>query len=81
METKLSYSIVSKTIARYLETETARTHPEVRLRGLIVKATADLSIHELVLSGQEWEWVEELAHTLKENGWGGSDPEPENPTK
>ena len=70
-ETNLSYSAVSRTIARDLETERARTHPQVRLRGLIVKATADLSTHDPVLSGQEWEQVEELAHSLKENGWEG----------
>ena len=70
-ETDLSYYTVSKIISRDLETETARTHPEVRLRGLIVKATADLSIHDPVLSGQEWEQVEEIAHSLKENGWEG----------
>jgi hypothetical protein len=70
-ETDLSYYTVSKIISRDLETETARTHPEVRVRGLIVKATADLSIHDPVLSGQEWEQVEELAHSLKENGWEG----------
>ena len=69
--TNLSYSTVSKTIARDLETDTARTHPEVRLRGLMVKATADLSIHDPVLSGDEWERVEELAHSLGQPGWEG----------
>jgi tetratricopeptide (TPR) repeat protein len=70
-ETNLSYSTVSRIISRDLETVTARTHPEVRLHGLIVKATADLSTHDPVLSGQEWEQAEELAHSLKENGWVG----------
>ena len=61
-ETKLSYYSVSKIIARDLETQTARTHPEVRLRGLMVKAEADLSIHDPVLSGKEWDEAKQLAH-------------------
>jgi CHAT domain-containing protein len=68
-ETNLSYYRVSKLISTDLETQTARFHPEVRLRGLIVKAAADLSIRDPVLSGQEWEEAERLAHTLKEEGW------------
>jgi hypothetical protein len=68
-ETDLSYYTVSKIISRDLETQTAKTHTEVRLRGLVVKATADLSIHDPVLSGQEWEEVQRLAHSLKEDGW------------
>ena len=68
-ETSLSYYNVSRLIATDLESETARADPEARLRGLIVKATADLSIHDPVLAGQEWEEVEQLAHSLKESGW------------
>src|SRR5947209_13209628 len=60
-ETNLSYYTVSKLIATDLEGQTARNSPETRLRGLIVKATADLSIHDPVLSGQEWEEVQRLA--------------------
>src|SRR3954451_3536055 len=37
----------------------------------MVKATADLSIPDPVLSGQEWQQVEDLAQSLQENGWGG----------
>src|SRR5436305_5429126 len=68
-ETNLSYYTVSKLIATDLEGQTARNSSEARLRGLIVKATADLSIHDPVLSGQEWEEVQRLAHSLKEDGW------------
>ncbi|MFL6449060.1 MAG: CHAT domain-containing protein [Bryobacteraceae bacterium] len=68
-ETNLSYYTVSKLIATDLEAQTARNSPEARLRGLIVKATADLSIHDPVLSGEEWEEVQRLAHSLKEDGW------------
>ncbi len=68
-ETNLSYYAVSKLISADLESRTARAHPEVQLRGLVVKATADLSIHDPVLSGEEWQEVQRLAHTLKQEGW------------
>jgi tetratricopeptide (TPR) repeat protein len=68
-ETKLSYTKVSLAIAADLETDTARNHPEVRLRGLLVKATADLSVRDPTLSGREWQEVRELAHALQEFGW------------
>src|SRR3982750_1634759 len=44
-ETNLSYYTVSKLIAIDLVGQTPRNSPQARLRGLIVKATADLSIH------------------------------------
>jgi len=68
-ETNLSYHAVSKLISADLETRTARADLEVRLRGLVVKATADLSIHDPILSGEEWQEVQRLAHALKEAGW------------
>ncbi len=68
-ETNLSYYTVSKIIAQDLQTETSRSHPEVRLRGLMVKAEADLSIHDPVLSGKEWEQAQQLARSLKEGDW------------
>lgn len=68
-ETSLSYYNVSRFIATALASEAVRTHPEARLRGLIVKATADLSIHDPVLSGREWQEVVQLAQSLKEPGW------------
>jgi len=68
-ETKLSYTTVSRLIAADLERSVARNHPDVRLRGLLVKATADLSIHDPSISGREWQQVRELAHSLKESGW------------
>jgi len=68
-ETKLSYATVSRVIATDLDTSTAHRYPKVRLRGLLVKATADLSIHDPALSGQEWQEVRELAHSLRDSGW------------
>ena len=68
-ETNLSYFDVSRIIATDLKSETARAHPEARLRGLIVKATADLSIEDPVLSGKEWEQALSLARSLKEPRW------------
>lgn len=68
-ETNLSYVTVSNLIANALEGQTARNSPEARLRGLIVKATADLSIHDPQLSGEEWGEVQRLAHSLQQDGW------------
>src|SRR3954447_17161582 len=53
-ETNLSYYTVSKIIAQDLQTETSRSHPNVRLRVLRFKAEADSSIHDPVLSGKKW---------------------------
>ena len=68
-EAKTSYAVVSETIDEDLKSDVALNHPEVRLRGLVVKATADLSINDPALSGQEWREVKSLAEALGLKGW------------
>jgi hypothetical protein len=63
-ETRLSYAAVSHAIAADLNSPVALDNPTVKLRGLIVKATADLSVHDPSLSGKEWQQVQELAHQI-----------------
>jgi CHAT domain-containing protein len=68
-ETRLSYVTVSHTIAADLTSTVAMNDPDVKLRGLIVKATADLSVHDPSLSGEEWQQVIELARQMKDPFW------------
>jgi CHAT domain-containing protein len=68
-ETRLSYETVSQTIAADLTSTVAMKDPDVKLRGLIVKATADLSVHDPTLSGEEWQQVIDLARQMKDPFW------------
>jgi CHAT domain-containing protein len=69
-ETRLSYARVSQTIATDLASAVANDNPNVKLRGLIVKATADLSVHDPSLSGEEWQQVGDLARQMGDQFWG-----------
>ena len=68
-ETRLSYAAVSHAIAADLNSPVALDNPTVKLRGLVVKATADLSVHDPSLSGEEWQQVKELAHQIGDQFW------------
>ena len=68
-ESTLSYPEVSRLLAEDLKTPIVRANPKLRLRCLIVKATADLSINDTLNSGQEWTEALALAQQLGEKGW------------
>jgi len=68
-ESVLSYPEVSRLLAEALKSIIVQTNPELRLRCLIVKATADLSINDPINSGHEWTEVLALAQQLGEQGW------------
>ena len=68
-ETVLSYPEVSRLLAEDLRKPIVQNTPSVRLRGLIVKGTVDLSIHDPVNAAREWAEAQALAQTLGEKGW------------
>ena len=41
----------------------------MKLRGLVVKATADLSVHDPSLSGEEWQQVIDFARQIGDQFW------------
>ena len=60
---------MSETIATDLTSTVAISNAAVKLRGLIVKATADLSVHDPNLSGEEWQQVRDLARQIGDLFW------------
>ncbi len=68
-ESVLSYPEVSRLLAEDLTNPIVQKSPELRLRCLIVKATADLSINDPINSGREWAEALALAQQLREKGW------------
>jgi CHAT domain-containing protein len=67
--TILSYPEVSRLLAEDLTKPIVQNNPDLRLRCLIVKATADLSINDPVSSGREWTEALALAQKLQQKGW------------
>jgi CHAT domain-containing protein len=68
-ESVLSYPEVSRVLAEDLRNPVVEKSPELRLRCLIVKATADLSINDPINSGREWSEALTLARQLGGKGW------------
>lgn len=68
-ESVLSYPEVSRLLAEDLTNPIVQKNPQLRLRCLIVKATADLSINDPINSGRNWTEALALARQLGEKGW------------
>jgi CHAT domain-containing protein len=63
-ETTLSYPEVARILAVDLLDPIMQRDPELRLRALVVKAAAELSINDPVRSGEEWEEALGIAQRL-----------------
>jgi CHAT domain-containing protein len=70
-ETVLSYPVVSREVARLLESAAVRKDPELRLRCLVVKGAADLSSKDPETSGRVWAEALQLAQALNDQFWIG----------
>jgi hypothetical protein len=68
-ETILSYPVVSRPLAAELKREVVQTTPILKLRCLIVKGTADLSINDPMNASQEWTEALAIAQKIGEKGW------------
>ncbi len=70
-QTILSYPAVSQEVARILATAPVKTHPELRLRCLVVKGAADLSSKDADSSERTLTEALHLAESLHDKFWVG----------
>jgi tetratricopeptide (TPR) repeat protein len=68
-ESTLSYPEVSRILAQDLRDPVVQPNPPLKLRCLVVKATADLSINDPINSGREWTEALHVAEQLGDKGW------------
>lgn len=68
-ESVLSYPEVSRLLAQDLKNPIVQASPRLKLRCLVVKGAADLSINDPISAGRVWSEALALAQQLGEKGW------------